>query len=237
MDFTQFYQSTGYQFKNETLINTAFTHRSFLNENRAGAVTMHNEKLEFLGDAVLELIVTKYLFLTYPDRTEGELTSFRAALVRTESLAESALKLGFGDYLFMSKGEEATGGRTRPYILANTFEAVVGAMYLDGGLDPCTNLVNQELLPKLTKILTDRSDIDAKSRLQELAQEVYKFTPVYEVVKEEGPDHDRIFTMKVLIDEKEFGTGSGKSKQEAEQQAASQAILEINKLSDENSSN
>lgn len=216
----------GYEFKDESLLQTALIHRSYLNESNKNEVK-HNERLEFLGDAVLELIVTEALYSHYPDRPEGELTSFRAAVVRTESLADSALKLGYGEYIRMSRGEEATGGRTRPYILANTFEAVLGAIYLDGGFTACKALVERELLPKLERIVSERLDIDPKSKLQELTQEIYKFTPNYEVVAEEGPDHDRTFTSRVMINGKSFGSGKGKSKQEAEQNAARKALAKI----------
>lgn len=219
-------QILGYQFKDSSILQNALVHRSYLNETNR-EVFSHNERLEFLGDAVLELIVTEYLFTSYPDRPEGELTSFRAAVVRTESLAETALKLRLGEYIYMSRGEEATGGRTRPYILANTFEAVLGAIYLDGGYQKCVDLVARELLPKLKPIVEERLDIDPKSRLQELTQEVYKFTPIYEVISEEGPDHDRTFTCQVLVNDKAFGSGKGKSKQEAEQNAARKALAKI----------
>jgi ribonuclease-3 len=189
----------------------------------------HNERFEFLGDAVLELIVTKYLFNNQPSRAEGELTSFRAAIVRTESLADMSTKLEVGKYIFMSKGEEATGGRERQYILANTFEAILGSIYLDGGLEPCERLVYEKLMPKLPEIVENRLDIDAKSKLQEITQDLYKYTPTYEVVEEKGPDHDRVFTVKVIVKDKSYGTGTGKSKQEAEQNAAQSALKKIKK--------
>jgi ribonuclease-3 len=216
-------QHLGYQFKDLELLKRALTHRSYLNEAREDQPE-HNERIEFLGDAVLELITTEHLFHKYPKRKEGELTSFRAALVRTESLAKASTELQLGDFILMSKGEEATGGRTRPYILANTFEAVLGAIFLDGGIESCKNFISTVLLPKLTDIVAKRLDIDAKSKLQEQAQEVYKYTPTYEVVAETGPDHDRTFTVKVVVAEEDYGTGSGKSKQEAEQQAAREAL-------------
>ncbi|MFW5702655.1 MAG: ribonuclease III [Candidatus Dojkabacteria bacterium] len=215
-----------YEFKDKELIRRALTHRSALNE-RSLELEKHNERLEFLGDAVLELIITEYLFEHYPERPEGELTSFRAAVVRTESLAETASKLGFGVHLIMSRGEEATGGRERPYILANAFEAVLGAMYLDGGYDACKQFVERELAPKLPDIVEKRLDIDPKSKLQELAQEKYKITPTYEVMKEYGPDHDKIFTMQAKLGEKVLAQGEGKSKQEAEQAAAAKAFEKI----------
>lgn len=216
----------GYEFQNKQTLETALTHRSFLNEARLAGQS-HNERLEFLGDAVLELVITEHLFLMYPDRPEGDLTSFRAAVVRTESLAETANSLGLGEYVFMSRGEEATGGRTRPYILANTVEALIGAIYLDGGYTAAQKFIADKLIPKLPEIISKRLDIDPKSKLQEMAQEMFKFTPTYEVVSEVGPDHDRTFSVKVIISGKEYGVGSGKSKQEAEQNAAKAGLLKI----------
>lgn len=213
----------GLTFNHLGFLKEALIHRSYLNENRDSALR-HNERLEFLGDAVLELIVTEHLFKTYQDRPEGELTSFRAALVRTESLAAESEKLNLGEYLYMSKGEEGTGGRKRQYILANTFEAVLGAIYLDQGLESCVGFLNRVLIPKMTQIVEKRLDIDAKSRLQEIAQEQLKITPVYVLLSDSGPDHDKTFTMGVTLGGMQFGSGSGRSKQEAEQVAASSAL-------------
>lgn len=216
-------EKVGITVKNPNYYIESLTHRSYVNENREASAN-HNERLEFLGDAVLELLTTEFLFNKYPDRPEGDLTSFRAALVRTESLAETAAKLGYGELILMSRGEEATGGRERPYILANTFEAVLGAIYQDLGLETCQQFLERELLPKIDGIVEHRLDIDPKSRLQELAQEIMRFTPAYNLISAEGPDHDKVFTMSVMIDGQEFGTGSGKSKQEAEQNAAGFAL-------------
>lgn len=210
-------------FKNLSLLHGALIHRSYLNEVRTTGIE-HNERLEFLGDAVLELIATEFLFEEYPNRPEGELTSFRAALVRTESLAETATKLNYGQYIYMSKGEEKTGGRERPYILANTFEAVLGAIFLDQGIETCREFVRNNLLCKTKQIVEQRLDVDAKSKFQEIAQELLKETPTYKLLTEEGPDHDKIFTMSAMVGEMDFGTGSGASKQEAEQEAASNAL-------------
>lgn len=211
------------KFKDKNLLRRSLTHRSYLNENH-GKNLKSNERLEFLGDAVLEIITTEYLFTKYPDNPEGDLTSFRSALVKTTSLGETALELGFGEFLFMSNGEEATGGRERPYILANTYEAVLGAIHLDQGYAVAKDFVERTLLPKLDQIVRDRLDIDAKSKLQEIAQEVLSYTPIYELVKHHGPDHDKEFEMAVKISGKEFGRGRGKSKQEAEQNAAQSAL-------------
>lgn len=212
---------------NISLYEEAFTHRSYLNEKKGENVGNHNERLEFLGDAVLELIVSEHLFKTYANRPEGELTSFRAATVRTETLARIARDLKYGEYLRMSIGEENTGGREKDYLLANTFEAVLGALYLDKGFETCREFVHQVLIPIINEIVENRLDIDPKTKFQELAQEQYKVTPIYKVVAEEGPDHNKIFTMAVLVNDKEMGRGSGSSKQKAEEQAASEALQQI----------
>lgn len=225
---SQLSSKIGYEFANVELLKQALTHRSFVNESKYEEVS-HNERLEFLGDAVLELVVTEYLFNNYTDRPEGELTSFRAAVVRTESLADTANSLGLGEFIFMSKGEAATGGRSRPYILANTVEALLGAIYLDGGFPPCKLFIEKHLTVKLKDIVENRLDIDAKSHLQELSQEKFKFTPIYKTVKEEGPDHERTFTIEVIVNDESYGQGQGRSKQEAEQAAARIALSRFNK--------
>ncbi|MFQ5493270.1 MAG: ribonuclease III [Candidatus Dojkabacteria bacterium] len=211
------------KFDDISLLKQALVHRSYLNEAKDSKL-IHNERLEFLGDAVLELIVTKYLYAEYPERNEGDLTSFRAATVRTESLADTALEIELGDYIYMSKGEESTGGRTRPYILANTFEALLGAIYLSEGIETSTTFVETFLLPKVAEIVEKRLDIDSKSKLQEVAQEELSITPDYELISTKGPDHSKTFTMAVLIGDHRLGTGEGKSKQEAEQNAAQDAL-------------
>jgi len=211
------------EFKDLELLKVALTHRSYCNEFKKGKI-QHNERLEFLGDAALELLVSRYLFSRYTKRAEGELTSFRAATVRTESLSDEAKKLSIGEYIFMSRGEERTGGRNRPYILANTFEAIVGALYLDQGLQPTDKFLKRVLFYKISDIVKNRLDIDNKSKLQEISQEILKDTPVYEIVRSVGPDHAKVFTVKVLIKQKNFGTGKGQNKQEAEQNAASEAL-------------
>ena len=212
------------KFKNLNLLKIALTHRSYLNENKEAGL-QHNERFEFLGDAVLELIVSKYLFDKYNNKNEGELTSFRSAVVRTESLYEEIKKMGINEYIYMSRGEEQTGGRKRPYILANTFEAIVGAIYLDQGLISCEKFLRKTIFYKIQNIVKNRLDIDSKSKLQEIAQDILKDTPVYKIIKEEGPDHNKTFTSQVLIKGKDFGQGSGLSKQEAEQKAAEDALI------------
>jgi ribonuclease III len=202
--------------KNIEFFKEAFTHRSYGKD--------HNERLEFLGDAVLELVVTELLFDQYKDMSEGELTSFRAALVRTQSLSDEALRLNLGDLIRMSKGEEMTGGRARQYILADVFEALIGAIYLDRGYETAKKFIRDNLYYKINEIVKSRSDIDSKSKLQELSQEKFKETPYYKVIKEEGPDHDKTFTVVVVIGEKEYSLGEGKSKQTAEQEAAAKTL-------------
>ncbi len=215
-------QNIGIEFSNKLLLETSVTHRSYLNEHRD--VPEHNERLEFLGDAVLELIVSDYLYRKFADRAEGELTSFRSALVRTDSLAESAKKLKIGEYLRLSRGEEESGGREKDYLLANAFEAILGAIYLDKGYEKARDFVYRTLIPKLAEIVEYRLDIDNKTKIQELAQSEYKTTPTYEVIDEQGPDHDKTFTVVVKIDDKIVGKGTGSSKQKAEERAAEVGI-------------
>lgn len=219
----EFCDHTGIKLDDLSLLKVALTHRSYINE-KGNNYSEHNERLEFLGDAVLELLVSKYLFDQYPDKPEGELTSFRAATVRTESLASEAQRLGYGQFLYMSKGEARTGGRTRPYILANTFESVVGALYLDQGIKVVKKFLEKELFYKIDEIVVKRLDIDSKSKLQELAQEILRDTPVYEIVDSTGPDHLKIFKSQVKIKGEVFGTGKGSSKQQSEQNAATNAL-------------
>lgn len=220
-------KSINFVFSNKQLLVTALTHRSFLNENRK--VKEHNERLEFLGDAVLELLVTQYLFDNCPNETEGVLTSFRSASVKTDTLAEISRKMNFGKYLMMSRGEERTGGRDKDYLLANTFEAILGAMYLDKDIQSCRKFLEKVLFPKINVIIEERLDIDPKTQFQELAQEMYKETPSYRIVEEKGPDHEKTFTMGVFIGKKEFGRGTGASKQKAEEEAAQKALEKLGK--------
>lgn len=227
-DIKQLLKSLKIKPNNENLYHEALVHRSFVNESND--TDKNNERLEFLGDAVLELVVTQYLFLNYPDYAEGDLTSFRAAVVRTESLAEEALRLNIGEYIYMSNGEEATGGRIRPYILANTFEAIVGATYLDKGYNIAQKFIVENICYKLKAIIENRLDIDSKSKLQEVAQETLKITPIYELLESSGPDHKKIFLMGVVIGDKLFAKGNGKSKQEAEQLAAQAALANWTEL-------
>ena len=218
----------GYEI-NDTLLLEALTHRSYLNEMKDPEIK-HNERIEFIGDAVLELVVTEFLFKKYPNLPEGVLTSYRAALVKTESLAEEARRLGLGEYILMSRGEEHTGGRDRTYILANTMEAIIGAIYLSTGYEDSKDFIEKNISYKIDKIAENRSDIDSKSKLQEISQELTKITPNYELINASGPDHDKIFEIKVFIGDFEFGVGTGKSKQEAQQDAARVALEDWNNL-------
>jgi len=227
MNLSEYLENLGIHINNIKLFEEAFTHRSYLNEKRSDKNLSHNERLEFLGDAVLELIISEYLFKTFPNRPEGELTSFRAATVKTETLAEVARTIGYGNYLRMSNGEEATGGRDKDYLLANTFEAVLGALYLDKGYEESKIYISKILIPKIEEIVENRLDIDAKTKFQELAQELFKVTPTYKVEDESGPDHNKTFTMGVYIDLKKYGEGTGTSKQRAEDDAARKALRKI----------
>lgn len=215
------------KFKDVTLLEKAFTHRSYLNEHRGDGLE-NNERLEFLGDAVLELIISTYLFNNYPEKPEGELTNIRAAVVRTESLAEESRVLGFGQYLKMSKGEEDSGGKDKDYLLANTFEAVLGAIYLDQGFEVCADYLSRTILHKVSIIVEKNLFIDPKTQAQEIIQAQFKVTPLYEVIKEEGPDHDKTFTVALIVNQKELGRGLGSSKQKAEEEAARMAVENIN---------
>lgn len=208
--------------KNEHLIQNAFVHRSFLNESKDFIDS--NERLEYLGDAVLELATSHYLFTTYPDFQEGMLTNMRAALVRTESLGETAIGLGFDKLLLMSKGEEATGGRQNRSILADTFEAFLGAVYLDQGYDACVSILTEHIFKKAATVLTEQTYKDNKSLLQEIAQSRYKSTPLYNLISESGPDHDKEFIMQVMIGNKAYGEGHGKSKQASQEDAAKNTL-------------
>ncbi len=210
-------------FTDRNFLLVAMTHRSYLNEHRE-ATWEHNERLEFLGDAVLELVVTDFLYKKYPEKPEGELTSVRAALVNTNSLSEASQKLGLNDFLLMSKGEAKDTGRARLYILANAFEAVIGALYMDLGYEVARDFIGNQLFAKTDRIVEKRLWQDGKSRFQELAQEHNSVTPTYKLLGQEGPDHDRVFTIGVFLGKEQVAEGAGRSKQEAEQAAAEAAI-------------
>lgn len=224
-DFTKFEEILGITFINKALLIQAFTHRSYLNEHRDIEMG-HNERLEFLGDAVIELIVTEYLYAKYPDKTEGELTSYRSALVKADTLSEAAAKIGMNDFLLLSKGEARDLGRARQIILANTIEALIGAIFLDQGYDVAKYFISRNIFFLIDKIIEDQMWLDAKSKFQERAQDKEGETPLYKTIKEEGPDHDKKFTVGVFIHNEKIAEGEGKSKQEAEQEAAKKAIKE-----------
>ena len=220
-----FQETIGVQFIEHALLEQALTHRSYLNENPT-TKRGHNERLEFLGDAVLELIVTDYLFQEYPKKPEGELTNYRAALVNSDMLARVASELGVGDHVMLSKGEAKDKGRARGYILANAFEAIIGAIYEDQGYDVAKGFVAKFLLPKMTEVIERKLWKDPKSAFQEAAQDKASVTPTYKVMEETGPDHDKRFVVGVFLEKELVASGHGASKQEAELNAA-RAGLEI----------
>jgi ribonuclease-3 len=221
-DFQQHAAALGLSFNDERIFEEALTHRSYLNEHKDARA--HNERLEFLGDAVLELAVTHFLFTKYPNKPEGDLTAYRAALVNTVSLAETAEAIGLNDMLLLSKGESRDKGRARQIILANAFEALLGALYLDQGYEAAESFIAKHLYPKIDTVLETRAWQDAKSRFQEVAQEKRSMTPAYQTLAEVGPDHDKLFTVGVFVGKEKVAEGQGKSKQEAEQGAAQAAI-------------
>lgn len=222
-NFTKLEKILEVTFEDKAMLLSAITHRSYLNEHR-NATQEHNERLEFLGDAVLELVVTDYLYKKFPEKPEGELTAVRAALVNTVSLADASQKLGLNEFLLMSKGEAKDTGRARQFILANAFEACIGAIYLDQGYDSAHQFIANQLFEKTDRIVDKRLWQDAKSRFQELAQEKVSVTPTYDMISQEGPDHDRMFTIGVYLKNEKVAEGQGRSKQEAEQDAAINAI-------------
>jgi ribonuclease-3 len=223
MDFGVFETSIGTEFANKELLKQAFIHRSYLNENRSIKLE-HNERLEFLGDAVLELVITDYLYKKYPEKNEGDLTAYRSSLVNSVTLAGAAEKIGMNAFLLLSKGESKDTGRARQVILANTFEALVGALYIDQGYEGASKFISEQLFGLIENIVENKSFIDAKSRFQEEAQERVGVTPLYKLLKENGPDHNKVFTVGVFVREEMVITGEGKSKQEAEQDAAEKAL-------------
>lgn len=212
----------GLEINNFNLYQQVFVHRSYLNEHRSFALP-HNERLEFLGDAVLELVVTDYLYNNY-DNPEGELTSWRAALVKGEMLSKIAKDIGIEEYMLLSKGEKKSQGRSRDYILANAFEALIGAIYLDQGYDSARDFINKNLIIHLNNVLENQLYIDSKSNLQEKTQDEKGITPRYEVLKEDGPDHDKNFVVGVYLGNELLAQGEGRSKQKAEQDAARIAL-------------
>jgi ribonuclease III len=225
-DFKKVQEILKTKLENEDLFRVSFTHRSYLNEHAENG-HKSNERLEFLGDAVLQLLSSEYLYKNYKNSPEGDMTNYRSAAVCTTSIGAEAKRLGYGDMLLLSNGEESTGGREREYILANTFEAVLGALYLEKGLEFCRKFVERELLYKIEDVIKKEQYKDAKSVFQEKAQEKFGITPAYKIEDSWGPDHEKNFKVGVFIGEKLWGEGQGKSKQKAEQNAAENALEKI----------
>ena len=223
VDFFLFEKKVKIYFKDKNLLKQAFVHRSYINENPKMGLS-HNERLEFLGDAVLEIVITEYLYNKYPDQPEGKLTAYRSALVNATILSEVASNLGMNNFLLLSKGEAKDTGKARQYILANTFESFIGALYLDQGYEKSKEFIKKMLIGYLDEIISKKLWRDAKSYVQEKAQEEFGFTPSYKVIKEFGPDHDKQFTIGIFFNDNMIASGIGKSKQEAEQKAAEKAL-------------
>lgn len=223
INFADFEKKTKIVFSDKALLKQAFIHRSYINENPSEGLS-HNERLEFLGDAVLELIVTDYLYKKYPTYTEGELTAIRSALVNAVIISEVASAVGMNGYLLLSRGEAKDSGKARQYILANTYEAYIGAVYLDQGYEAADRFVTESLLPHTEEIVNKKLWRDSKSLVQEKAQEFALVTPAYKVLHESGPDHDKHFTVGIFFGSSMIAEGKGKSKQEAEQKAAEAAL-------------
>jgi len=221
MSLEEFEQSIEIQFKDKSLIELVFIHRSYLNEHKN--IPEHNERLEFLGDAVLELAVTRYLYDNF-GQPEGELTNWRSALVKGESLSEEAKRLGLDSLLKTSRGEAKNVGKARDILLANAFEALIGAIYLDQGFDLASAFILKNICYKLDDILKTGLHYDAKSKFQEMSQEKFGITPNYEVLSEDGPDHNKTFIVAAYLSDKKVGEGTGQSKQSAQTEAAASAL-------------
>lgn len=219
----KFEEKIGISFKNKDFIKRAFIHRSYINENRSSGLE-HNERLEFLGDAVLELVITDYLYKRFPEWTEGEMTSLRSALVNADTCARVAENLGAGEFIMMSKGQAKDTGRAWKYILANVFEAIIGAIYEDQNYVVASEFILKNMAPLADEIIEAGSAVDSKTLFQEMAQEKTSTTPSYKTLKESGPDHDRHYRVGVYLGNELIGEGDGKSKQEAEQDAARSAL-------------
>jgi ribonuclease III len=222
---TDFQTRTGLKFNDPKLLERAFIHRSYLNEHPKLGLE-HNERLEFLGDAVLELVVTDYLYRNYPN-PEGDLTNWRSALVKTESLAAVAAGLEIAPYFKLSRGEAKGNARSHALISANAVEAIIGATYLDQGYEAAAKFISDHIISRLPEILADGTWMDPKSKFQEAAQDQFGLTPSYRVVEESGPDHDKVFTIGVYAGDKLYGTGTGSSKQSAQQAAAAAALEKL----------
>lgn len=221
-DLKKLQENLGVTFKDQKLLTIALTHRSYLNEDKSSHVS--NERLEFLGDSVLSLLVSTQLYTKFELYPEGKLTSFRSLLVKTKTLGDLSKKLQLGEFLLMSKGEEKSGGRNNSSLLADTFEAVLGAIYMDRGLEEAKHFLEKKLFPLISEVEKNAELLDYKSSLQEVVQEKQKNSPTYTVLDEIGPDHDKVFTIGVMVDNKLLAKGQGRSKQEAEQEAARLAL-------------
>ncbi len=222
-NIAQLEETIGLEFTDKDLLTLAFVHKSFINEHTGEKG--YNERLEFLGDAVLELAVTQFLYHHYPEQPEGQLTNWRSALVKGKNLAKVSKALGLGQYLLLSRGEDLSGGREKEYILANTCEALIGAIFLDKGFEVANQFILKHIVQMLDDIIAKGLNVDAKSRVQELAQEKFNLTPTYELISEDGPDHDKKFIMGIHFGKKLAGQGEGSSKQDAEQAAAKDAMV------------
>ena len=224
MELTQLENQLGITFKNKDLLKQALSHRSYINESRT---ISSNERLEFLGDSVLSFLTSDYLYHLYPNFPEGKLTNTRSALVRAKTLAKISSQLNVGSFLFMSKGEEEGGGRNNASLLADALEAILGAIYLDQGLEPVKKFLNTYLFPLIPEVFKNEEYEDYKSKFQEEVQKKVKESPTYKVVQSEGPDHNKVFYVAVYLQGVQKGEGKGKSKQEAEQEAAKDALAKI----------
>lgn len=223
IDLSKLEKNLGVTFKKQKLLKEALTHRSYINENPSWGVP-HNERLEYLGDAVLELLVTEYLYAEYPSESEGQLTTLRAALVNYQMLARVAKEFNLEEFILLSRGEAKDTGKAREVILANAFEALIGAVYLDGGYKSAAKVIQKFLLPHLKEVIKEGLYENVKGKLQEIAQEKLKITPTYKLIEEAGPDHQKIFKVGVYYGDKLIAEGEGTSKQEAETAAAREAL-------------
>ncbi len=228
MTFEDLQKTLGVTFTNKSLLRQAFIHRSFLNEDKTARES--NERLEFLGDAILSFCTSEFLYTTYPNYPEGTLTNIRSSLVKTTSLSDTAKILRLGELLLLSHGEEDSGGRRNSSLLADCFEALLGTMFLDQGIEVVRTFLQKYLFPKAQTIIDQKSYVDYKSLLQEIIQEESRISPTYRVTKSEGPDHAKTFWIDAIVGEKILGSGEGKSKQEAEQRAASNALEKMGRV-------
>lgn len=228
MSNEDFCKKVNLDFKDKSVLDTVFIHRSYINEHR-GLKLAHNERLEFLGDAVLELCVTEFLYEKY-NKPEGEMTNLRSALVKGESLSEESKKLGINDLIKTSRGESKNTGKARDLILANAFEALIGAIYVDQGYDAAYKFIEEHIIYKLDDILEKGLFYDPKSKFQEMSQENLGITPTYELISESGPDHNKIFIMGAYLDDQKVGEGSGQSKQKSQSEAAKNALTNWEKI-------